>query len=203
MHLDPSTLPWNEAYKYLVGSILPRPIAFVSSIDAQGTLNLAPFSFFTAVAANLPTICFTVMRRGTDGQKKDTLRNIEATREFVVNVVSESIVERMNVTAGEFAPDVDEFVQSGLTPAESVVVRPPRVKESLVNLECKLTQIVEIGGDEAGAGALIIGEVVQVHVDDAIHFDGKIDTAGLKPVGRMAGAQYVRVTDTFELIRPK
>ncbi|MGZ4164936.1 MAG: flavin reductase family protein [Tumebacillaceae bacterium] len=203
MHLDPATLPWNEAYKYLVGSILPRPIAFVSSVDAEGTLNLAPFSFFTAVAANPPTICFTVMRRGTDGQKKDTLRNIEATREFVVNVVSESIVEQMNVTAGEYAPDVDEFKQSGLTPAPSVVVKAPRVQESLVNLECKLTQIVEIGGDEAGAGALIIGEVVQVHVDDSIHFDGKINTDGLKPVGRMAGAQYVRVTDTFELVRPK
>ena len=202
MHLDPATLPWDLAYKYLNGAILPRPIAFVSTMDAEGVLNLAPFSFFTAVSANPMTICFSVMRRGTDGQKKDTLRNIEATGEFVVNVVSESFAEKMNVTAAEFPPEVSEFEASGLTPTASVVVRVPRVQESLVNFECKLTQIVEIG-DGKGAGSLVIGQVVQVHVDDSIHFDGKIDTQGLNPVGRLAASDYVRVTDTFQLIRPK
>lgn len=202
MHLDPATLPWDLAYKYLNGAILPRPIAFVSTMDAEGVLNLAPFSFFTAVSANPMTICFSVMRRGTDGQKKDTLRNIEATGEFVVNVVSESFVEKMNVTAAEFPPEVSEFEASGLTPTASVVVRVPRVQESLVNFECKLTQIVEIG-DGKGAGALVIGQVVQVHADDSIHHDGKIDTQGLNPVGRLAASEYVRVTDTFQLIRPK
>lgn len=202
MHLDPASLPsWNDVYKYLIGSVVPRPIAWVSTVDEQGTQNLAPFSFFTVVAANPPTICFTVMRRGSDGQKKDTLRNIEATQEFVVNIVSEPLVEQMNATATEFAPDVSEFEQTNLTPAASVVVKAPRVGEALVNLECKLTQIVEIGGNEKGAGALVIGQVVQIHVDDAIHYDGKIDTVKLQPVGRMAGAQYIRCTDTFELAR--
>lgn len=202
MHLDPASLPtWNDVYKYLIGSVVPRPIAWVSTVDEQGTQNLAPFSFFTVVAANPPTICFTVMRRGSDGQKKDTLRNIEATEEFVVNIVSEPLVEQMNATATEFAPDVSEFEQTNLTPAPSVVVKAPRVGEALVNLECKLTQIVEIGGDEKGAGALVIGQVVQIHVDDAIHYDGKIDTTKLQPIGRMAGAQYIRCTDTFELTR--
>lgn len=201
MQIDPKSLPWQDAYKYLNGAILPRPIAFVSTVDEAGVLNLAPFSFFTAVAANPLTICFSVMRRGTDGAKKDTLRNIEATREFVVNIVSESFGEQMNVTAREFPADVSEFDASGLTPAPSTVIKPPRVQESLVNFECKLHQIVEVGGEERGASALVIGEVVQIHVDDSIHENGKINTRGLNPIGRLAGHDYVRVTDTFEMVR--
>jgi flavin reductase (DIM6/NTAB) family NADH-FMN oxidoreductase RutF len=203
MHLDPATLTWDAAYKYLNGAILPRPIAFVSTIDADGNLNLAPFSFFTAVAANPMTICFSVMRRGSDGMKKDTLVNIEQTKEFVVNVVSESFAEQMNITATEFPHGISEFAESGLTPAPSLIVKAPRVQESLVNFECKLTEIVHIGGDEKGAGSLVIGQVVQVHVADEIHFDGKIDTKKLQPIGRLAGADYVRCTDTFEMARKK
>ncbi|ARU61650.1 hypothetical protein CBW65_11955 [Tumebacillus avium] len=202
MQLDPATLSWEAAYKYLNGAILPRPIAFVSTVDGEGNTNLAPFSFFTAVAANPLTICFSVMRRGTDGEKKDTLVNIENTKEFVVNVVSESFANQMNVTATEFPHGVSEFSESGLTPVPSTVVQAPRVKESLVNFECKLTEIVHIG-DGKGAGSLVIGQVVQVHVDDEIHFDGKIDTHKLQPIGRLAGADYVRVTDTFEMVRKK
>lgn len=201
MNIDPATLPWRDAYKYLTGSIVPRPIAFVSTVDAEGKTNLAPFSFFTAVAADPMTIAFSPMRRGTDGAKKDTLKNIEATGEFVVNIVSESFVEQMNVTATEFPPEVSEFDESGLTPVPSVVVKAPRVKESKVNLECKLLQVVEVGGDHAGAGAIVLGTVVQVHVEDEVHFDGKIDTKGVQPVGRLAGADYVRLTDTFVLER--
>ncbi|TCP55645.1 flavin reductase (DIM6/NTAB) family NADH-FMN oxidoreductase RutF [Tumebacillus sp. BK434] len=202
MQLDPATLSWEAAYKYLNGAILPRPIAFVSTVDEAGNTNLAPFSFFTAVAANPLTICFSVMRRGTDGEKKDTLVNIEHTKEFVVNIVSESFANQMNATAAEFPHGVSEFAESGLTPAPSTVVKAPRVKESLVNFECKLTEIVHIG-EGKGAGSLVIGQVVQVHVDDEIHFDGKIDTAKLQPIGRLAGADYVRVTDTFEMVRKK
>ncbi|KEO83544.1 flavin reductase family protein [Tumebacillus flagellatus] len=202
MQIDPKSLPWRDAYKYLNGSILPRPIAFVSTMDENGTLNLAPFSFFTAVAANPLTICFSVMRRGTDGAKKDTLQNIEATKEFVVNIVSESFAVPMNVTATEFPPEVSEFEQSGLTPAPSTVVQPPRVAESKINFECKLHQIVEVGGDQPGASALVIGEVVHIHVDDSIHLPGgKIDVQGLQPIGRLAANDYVRVTDIFELVR--
>ncbi|PWK10338.1 flavin reductase family protein [Tumebacillus permanentifrigoris] len=201
MQIDPKSLPWQDAYKYLNGAILPRPIAFVSSVDEAGILNLAPFSFFTAVAANPLTICFSVMRRGTDGAKKDTLRNIEATREFVVNIVSEAIGEQMNITATEFPAEISEFDASGLTPIPSTVVRAPRVAESLVNFECKLHQIVEVGGEERGASSLVIGEVVQIHVDDSIHENGKINTRALNPIGRLAGHDYVRVTDTFEMMR--
>lgn len=201
MRIDPSSLPWADAYKYLNGAILPRPIAFVSTLDEAGTLNLAPFSFFTAVAAKPLTICFSVMRRGTDGSKKDTLQNIEATKEFVVNIVSESFAEQMNITATEFPPEVSEFAASGLTPAPSLLVKAPRVAESLVNFECKLHQIVEVGGEERGASALVIGEVVQIHVDDSIHHNGKIDTKGLNPIGRLAASEYVRITDTFEMTR--
>jgi flavin reductase (DIM6/NTAB) family NADH-FMN oxidoreductase RutF len=204
MHLDPSTLSWDVAYKYLNGAILPRPIAFVSTINEEGQTNLAPFSFFTAVAAHPMTICFSVMRRGSDGAKKDTLRNIEATKEFVVNVVSESFVQEMNVTAAEFPFGVSEFAESGLTPVPSVLVKAPRVKESLVNFQCKLTQIVHIGGDEKGAGSLVIGQVVQVHVDDSIDLgNGKIDTKKLAPVGRLAASEYVRLTDVFTMERKK
>jgi len=203
MHLDPASVPWDLAYKYLNGAILPRPIAFVSTIDEEGRTNLAPFSFFTAVAANPMTICFSVMRRGSDGGKKDTLRNIEATKEFVVNMVSEAIAEPMNVTAGEYPHGDSEFDRSGLTPIPSILVRAPRVKESLVNFECRLTQIVEIG-EEKGAGALVIGQVVQIHVDDSIAEDNhRINTAKLNPIGRLAASDYVRITDTFSMIRPK
>lgn len=205
MHIDPAGMPWNDVYKYLIGAVLPRPIAFVSTVDGEGRTNLAPFSFFTVVAANPPTICFSAMRRGSDGAKKDTLRNIEETKEFVVNIVSEGIVPQMNQTAGEYPHGVSEFDQSGLTPVASLKVKAPRVGESLVNFECRLTQIVEIGGDEAGAGALILGEVIALHVDESVQREGKvgIDTAALQPVGRLAGSDYVRVTDTFELERKK
>jgi len=202
MQIDPQSLPWELVYKYLNGAILPRPIAFVSTVNEAGQTNLAPFSFFTAVAANPLTICFSVMRRGSDGEKKDTLRNIEATGEFVVNIVSERIAEPMNIAAGEFPPEISEFDQSGLTPVPSVLVRAPRVQESLVNFECRLREIVHVG-EAKGAGSLILGEVVQIHVDDRIHRDGKIDTQALAPIGRLAAAEYVRVTDVFEMKRPK
>ena len=206
MVIDPGTMGWGDVYKYLIGAVLPRPIAFVSTVDEEGRTNLAPFSFFTVVAANPPTICFSTMRRGSDGAKKDTLRNIEATKEFVVNIVSESFVEQMNKTAAELPHGESEFDFSGLTPVASTKVKAPRVQESHVHLECRLTQIVEVGGDEAGAASLILGEVIALHVDESVHRgDGKvgIDTAALQPLGRLAGNDYVRVTDTFELIRKK
>jgi flavin reductase (DIM6/NTAB) family NADH-FMN oxidoreductase RutF len=203
MQVDPKTLSWQDTYKYLIGSVQPRPIAFVSTVNEAGQTNLAPFSFFTVVAANPPTICVSIMRQGKTGEKKDTLNNIEATKEFVVNIVSESFVEQMNRTAGNFPPDVSEFEVSGLTPVPSSIISVPRVGESLINLECRLTQIVEVGGDVGGAGSLVIGEVVQVHVADEIHYDGKIRTSVLNPVGRLAGDDYVRVTDTFTVVRDR
>jgi flavin reductase (DIM6/NTAB) family NADH-FMN oxidoreductase RutF len=200
--IDPGAMAWRDAYKLMVGSIVPRPIAWVSTVSPDGVLNLAPFSFFTAVAAEPMTICFSPMRRGSDGAKKDTLANIEATGEFVVNIVSERLVEAMNLTSSEFGPEVDEFAEAGLTPAPSVVVKPPRVGEALVAYECKLLQVVHVGEARPGAGALVLGTVHRLHVADEVLDQGRIKLDVLQPVGRMAGSDYVRCTDLFSLTRP-
>ncbi|CAH8711897.1 flavin reductase family protein [Paenibacillus thiaminolyticus] len=203
MDIAPHELHWRDAYKLMIGSILPRPIAFVSTIDPNGTANLAPFSFFTAICAEPFLIGFAPMRRGTDGRKKDTLVNIEATGEFVVNIVGEQIVEPMNETAAEFEPDVDEFQAAGLTPIYSQLIRPYRVKESGIQMECVLHDILHFG-DQPGAGSFVIGKVVLMHISDELYADGKIDMEKLLPIGRMAGHVYTRaVSDTFMLERKK
>ena len=191
-----------ENYKLLIGSILPRPIAFVSTLDDQGVLNLAPFSFFTAVSAQPPTICFAPLLRFGDSSKKDTLRNIEEQREFVVNVVTEDIVAAMNQTSPEFAADVDEFEVSGLTPQVSDIVKPPRVLESPINMECRLHKVEYIGETGAGGGALVIGEILKFHIRNDLLDSGRIDTGGLKPVARLAGPEYTTIAGRFKLERP-
>ena len=202
MIVDPKEAGWLDTYKLLIGAIVPRPIAFVSTLSPEGVANLAPFSFFTGVSANPPVVCFCPMRRGGPYPHKDTLHNITITREFVVNVVSEEFAEHMNATSAEFPPDVDEFVASGLTPIPSDLVKPPRVKESHVHMECKLYLLVEVGG-VPGSGNLVLGEVVRFHVDDQ-YVDGlKIDPEKLRAIGRMGGATYTRTTDRFDMVRPK
>jgi flavin reductase (DIM6/NTAB) family NADH-FMN oxidoreductase RutF len=192
----------QDNYKLLIGSILPRPIAFVSTQSAEGILNLAPFSFFTGVCSNPPTLLFCPMIRGSDGHRKDTLLNIEKTGEFVVNVVSEAIVERMNQTAAEVPPEVNEFELAGLTPAPSLTIKPPRVLEAPVSMECKLQQIIPVGTGEAGSGAVVLGTILQFHIRADLYKDGRINTEALKPVSRLAGAAYAPVRDMFELVRP-
>ena len=188
-------------YKLLLGSVLPRPIAFVSTISEDGVLNLAPFSFFTAVSANPPMICFAPMLRFGDSQPKDTLVNIQDNREFVVNVVSEDIVAAMNETAPEFPAAVDEFERAGLTPADSLKIRPPRVAESPVNLECKLYKIDHFGKRHAGGGSLVVGEVVAFHIRQDLLKDGKIDSGLLRPVARLAGPEYTTIAGAFAMKR--
>ncbi|HWI65743.1 MAG TPA: flavin reductase family protein [Symbiobacteriaceae bacterium] len=202
--IDPGTMPWRDAYRLMIGSIVPRPIAWVSTVSKEGVRNLAPFSFFTAVAAEPMTICFSPMRRGTDGARKDTLVNIEETGEFVVNIVSESLAEAMNRTSAEFPPEVDEFQVAGLTPIASTTVKPPRVGESLVAYECRLLQVVHVGEAKAGAGALVLGIVQRLYVaDQALDPDhGRIRLDVLQPIGRMAGMDYLRCTDRFTVDRP-
>jgi flavin reductase (DIM6/NTAB) family NADH-FMN oxidoreductase RutF len=203
MDLKPHTLPWQDAYKLMIGSILPRPIAFVSTLDADGRANLAPFSFFTAISAEPMLVCFSPMRKGKDGGKKDTLWNIEETNEFVINIVSEEFVEEMNNCAIEFDRGIDEFEQTGLTKKESVIVGPPGVAESKVQLECTLHQVLHFG-DRPGAGSLVIGKVVCVRIDDDLYYDGKINSQKLKPVGRLAGQSYTKpLADSFEMIRKR
>jgi flavin reductase (DIM6/NTAB) family NADH-FMN oxidoreductase RutF len=184
----------------MIGAIVPRPIALVSSISTAGIRNLAPFSFFTGASADPPVICFCPMVRG-NGTSKDTLNNIRETKEFVVNIVSEEFAGRMNICSGEYPPGVDEFEVSGLTPVASDEVRPARVSESPVNLECRLIQIVEISARPLG-GSMVFGEIVRFHVRDGIAEGFKIDPEKLNAVGRMGGPTYTRTHDRFDLIRP-
>jgi flavin reductase (DIM6/NTAB) family NADH-FMN oxidoreductase RutF len=182
----------------LIGSIVPRPIAFVSTVSPDGVRNLAPFSFFNAICGEPPTVCFA---SGVRQPRKDTLLNAEATREFVVNIVSEEIGAQMNVCSGDYPHDVDEFEVSGLTPVASDLVKPPRVGESHVSMECKVTQIVEVSKRPMG-GSLVIGEVIRFHVDDAILDHFRIDPDKLLAIGRMGGNTYARTRDRFDMIRP-
>jgi len=201
MEISPDTLEWRDAYKLLIGSILPRPIAFVTTVDESGIANAAPFSFFTAICADPMLICFSPMRRGSDGAKKDTLVNIEKTKQFVINIVSENMAKQMNDCAVEFAPEVDETAVTGLTKVASSKVKVPRIKESLVHLECELYQVLNFG-ESPGAGSLVIGKVLNVHVEDELIQNGRIDTTKLQPIGRMAGNTYTNpLGKTFDIIR--
>ncbi|KAA3610213.1 MAG: flavin reductase family protein [Calditrichaeota bacterium] len=201
MLIDPKKQTFKENYKLMIGSILPRPIAFVSTVSHDGIHNLAPFSFFTGITSEPPTVCFSPTRRGTDGEAKDTLKNIESTGEFVINIVNESIVEQMNETATEFPPDVDEFQKSGLTAIGAKIVKAPLVNESPISFECKKLQVIEIGEAKAGGGFLVIGEIVMFHIKDALLENGRIKTDLLNPIGRLAGAEYTKLGERFTLQR--
>ena len=200
MKIDPKTVPAPVSYRLLVGSVVPRPIAFVSTRSTAGVNNLAPFSFFNAVCGDPPVVLFCPVWRDP---MKDTLANVRETREFVVNIVNEDIVEQMNVCSAEFPANVDEFAMSGLTPVASDLVRAPRVAESPVSMECTLLQVVEISGRPLG-GNIVIGEVVRFHVDDRVVDAGsyRIDAEKLRAVGRMSGYDYARTRDRFSIVRP-
>jgi len=201
--VDPQSTRHIDIYKLLIGSIVPRPIALVSTLSHDGIPNLAPFSFFTGISSKPALICFCPGPRPAGGPRKDTLENITRTREFVVNIVSEEIAEAMNLTAGEYPPEVDEFTIAGLTAAPSDVVKPPRVAESHVNMECRLYLSIEFS-ELPGGGNLVIGEVLRFHVDDRIVENFKIDPDKLRAVGRMGGPTgYTRTRDRFDMIRPK
>jgi len=198
---DPANHSTGDIYKLMIGSIVPRPIALVSSVDEANVRNLAPFSYFTACSANPPVVVFCPMLRPLPPMAKDTLRNIMATREFVVNIVSEEFVERMNATAAQVGPEVDEFELSGLTPLASELIKPARVAESHVHMECRLLQVVHVS-ERPGGGSVVLGEVLRFHVDEDFIENFRIDPDKLRAVGRMAGSTYARTTDRFELERP-
>lgn len=201
MQYDPTLSEgWRPNYKLLSGSILPRAIAFVSTADPQGHLNLAPFSFFTVACANPPTVLFCPMRRGDTGGEKDTLKNIRQTGDFVVNIVTESIAEQMNRCATEFPHEISEFDEAGLTPVASVKVKAPRVAESPISMECQLKQIIDIN-DQPGGGSIVLGEVVLFHLEDEIVDDFRVNLERLRPIGRLAGSDYTYVRDLFSMDR--
>jgi flavin reductase (DIM6/NTAB) family NADH-FMN oxidoreductase RutF len=208
MNVTPSELPPRELYNILINCVAPRPIAWVSTLSASGQPNLAPFSFFNCVSAKPPLLAFSPSLRApqepnlaSSGEPKDTLRNIGETKEFVINVVTFELIEPMNLTSGEYDASVNEFALAKVRPEPSKVVRPPRVGESPVSFECKLYRILEFSPDPGG-GALVIGEIVALHIDDAYLKDGRVDRNSLDLVGRMGGLQYTRTRDRIELARP-
>lgn len=201
MNLDPLSLPARERYLLLISTILPRPIAWVSTVSPEGAPNLAPYSFFTGIAANPMSLCFAPVNDRT-GRKKDTLVNVEATKQFVVNLASEANAEKMNQTSAAYPYGVSEFEKAGVTALPSLKVKPPRVKESLVSMECELLQVVTLAEGALG-GNLVIGRVVHFHCDDSVWNGGQIRHQDLKNVGRMEGAWYTRTQDAFELPRPE
>jgi flavin reductase (DIM6/NTAB) family NADH-FMN oxidoreductase RutF len=200
IEIDPGAESPQNIYKLLVGSVVPRPIAFVSSISRAGMRNLAPFSFFTVASSNPPVIVFQNSVRASGGLK-DTIGNIRETGEFVVNVVSEDFAREMNAASADVPPDVDEWELSGLTPIASSLVKPPRVKESRIHMECRLLQIVEVSAKPLG-GSLVLGEVMRFHVAPEVFEDFRIDPDVLRPIGRMGGPTYSRCRDRFDMPRP-
>ena len=200
MVIDPASLEAREVYKLLIGSVIPRPIAWVSTISAAGLPNLAPFSYFNIASSNPPMLLFCPSRRA-NGAKKDTLLNVEATQEFVIHIVDEPAVEAMNRTSADYPPGANEFEIAGLESAPSTKVRPPRVAAAPVAFECRLFQIVPLGDEQPG-GEVVIGRVVLIYVRDDVRVGTYIDLTALRPVARLAGSGYARVTDTFDLHRP-
>ncbi len=193
---------WRDIYKLAISFVQPRPIALVSTLSADVVRNLAPFSFYNMVSANPPVVMFAPSLR-RDGSGKDTLHNIEAVGEFVVATVTESIASAMNKCSVDHPPDVDEFAVSGLTPEPARFVRAALVGESPVNMECNLVEIKRFG-KQPGAGSVIFGQIVAIHVDDRVLArDGAVDAAKLKAIGRMGRSTYCRTNDTFDMPRPK
>ena len=201
MIIDPANQSFSENHKLMIGSIVPRPIALVSTISKGNINNVAPFSYFNGVCSNPPTIMFAPARRGYDGKTKDTLNNIRETNEFAINIVSEEIVEPMVACSTDYSDEVDEFKISNFTPIQCDKILAPRVEESKVVFECKLNTIIEIGPSKPGGGFVVIGEIVLFHINDDVFKDGKIDLSLLNPVGRLSGNNYSRVFDSFEVKR--
>ncbi|MBI1796705.1 MAG: flavin reductase family protein [Candidatus Eisenbacteria bacterium] len=196
MLVDPKAISPAALYQFMISVVVPRPIAFVSTISGDGRLNAAPFSYFIPLTNEPPLLGISINRRR--GVLKDTLRNIEDTGEFVVNVVGEPLAERMVRTSGDWPEDVDEFELTGLTPVASERVKPPRVGESPVSLECRRHQVIELG-----ATSFVVGEILLAHVNDQVLTEGRVDVAKLRPLGRLGGDGYSVVRDVIHLARPR
>jgi len=203
LSLDPKELPQPKLHQYLLGAIGPRPIAFASTLDAEGRSNLAPYSFFNVFSSNPPILIFSPARRGRDNTTKHTLENALVNRECVINIVNYAMVEQMSLASTEYPEGVSEFAKTGLTPIESEVVKPFRVKEAPVQFECKINDVVALG-TQGGAGNLVICEVVRIHVsEDILDEDGRISPVKIDQVARMGGHFYTRANQgLFQLPQP-
>ncbi len=200
--IDPAAVPPADVYALLVGCVIPRPIAFVSSLSPEGIPNLAPFSFFNAGGANPPSLIFSPVTSGA-GRDKDTLRNVRATREYVVHISPWPLRERMNQASFDYPPEVDEFEMAGFTKAPSVRVKPWRAAECPIAMECRLFRIVEHGTGPLHAN-YVIGEVVYFHIAEPLLRDGRVDSGAIDAIGRLGGPMYTHVTNEsiFRLPRP-
>jgi flavin reductase (DIM6/NTAB) family NADH-FMN oxidoreductase RutF len=194
LEIDPATTDTRAVYRLLIGSVVPRPIGWASTVSAIGVSNLAPFSFFTVVCVTPPMISLTIMRKG-DGSEKHTLKNARATGAFCFNVVTRPVWQQMVDSANGFPEDDSEFAETGLTSIPGVPVNAPRVKEAPIHFECKLERVLELGPKRQ---ALLIGEVVLIHVDPAVMTNGYIDMRKLDPVGRLNGFFYATLGEILE-----
>ncbi|WP_191566492.1 flavin reductase family protein [Metabacillus idriensis] len=199
--IDPASNTERENYKLLTGSIIPRPIAFVTSLAEDSTLNGAPFSYFNIVSSNPPMISVSVQR--SEGKQKDTARNISDVKEFVVHIVDHENVEKINITAANLPPDQSEIELAKLTPVTSTKIAVPGIRESKVRMECVLEQIIELGGADSPGCDLIIGKIVQFHIEESIYEKGRIHRDELGAVSRLAGNDYARIGEVFSIERPK
>lgn len=202
LSIDPTTITERENYKFLTGSIIPRPIAFVTSLAENGIINGAPFSYFNIVSSNPPMISLSVQRVG--GKQKDTARNILMNKEFVVHIVDDQNVEMINQTAASLPHHESEIELAKLTPVESEKISVPGVKQAKTRMECILEHSLKLGGMDGLPGCdLIIGRVIQFHIEKNIYEKGRIDPSGLAAVSRLAGSSYAKIGESFEIERPK
>lgn len=204
LHFDPKELSIPQVHQLLLGAVGPRPIAFASTIDLEGNHNLSPFSFFNVFSANPPILVFSPARSGRTGATKDTYENVKAVPEVVINIVNMDIVQQVSLSSSPYASDVDEFVKAGFTALDSDLIKPKRVGESPVQLECKVIEIKELGTD-GGAGNLVICEVIKIHVaEEVINEKGQIDQHKINLVARMGGNWYCHANEVsmFEVAKP-
>ncbi|MDC0096898.1 flavin reductase family protein [bacterium] len=201
--IDPKAVSTAALHGYMLGAVTPRPIAFASTIDSAGNVNLSPFSFFNVFSANPPIMIFSPARRGRDNTTKHTYENVLQVKEVVINIVNYDIVQQMSLSSTEYGKGINEFEKAGLTPLASQTIKPPRVAESPVQFECRVNEVISLG-TEGGAGNLVICEVLKMHINEAVlDADGKIDPVKLDAVSRMGGNWYSRAKQgMFEVPKP-
>ena len=199
MDIRTSDIDRKRIYKLMTSTIVPRPIAWISTVSKDGVFNVAPFSYFAGVSSSPPLLMVSIGSKET-GEKKDTWKNIEETGEFVVNIVTKDLLEKMNITSVGFDENVDEFNEANLTPEQSLTVKAPRIKESPINIECRKFEIINI--EKMG---IIFGEILNFHIkDDLLNEKGYVDTKKIEIVGRLGGAEYCIISknNTLEIKRP-
>jgi flavin reductase (DIM6/NTAB) family NADH-FMN oxidoreductase RutF len=200
MQFNPDELEYSAVYKLLTGAVIPRPIGWISTIDENGINNLAPFSYFNAVGEDPPHVMFSTVRG--NNTNKDTLNNVLANKQFVVNMVTEDLVEQMNTTSQAVSSEIDEFELAGVTPIDSVKVKPKRVKESPITFECEMVHHYFLEDHKQGGACIIIGRIVMMHFDDIVLLDNyKINLENYKPVARLAGSNYSKMGEIFSVKR--